>query len=126
MRRFAPLAFTLSIACPEFVGGDGEACNHRGLCGEGLACVDGVCRDRALSCQDKQCGTVGPFECGTCTAAGEICQNYACVPACAGRECGEFQGVDCGACSGADERCERFQCIPYCTDYCGDVAGHDC
>ncbi len=111
------LAFCMAAgSCDRGLPKAGEPCGPDGICGEGLACVDGVCLSHP--CADIEC------------SAGEICIEGTCHPRnCKHRDCPEDFICLNGYCVSA--RCANVTCEPghACADgrcYPTDCAGVDC
>ncbi|MBI2375216.1 MAG: formylglycine-generating enzyme family protein [Deltaproteobacteria bacterium] len=127
-RGFVVLTVLLA-GCLELPGHEGDSCTALGLCGGGLACVDGKCWDPRTLCEGRQCGAGGGgVDCGTCSGTTEVCQSNACVDVCAGKQCGDALGVNCGTCSGATEVCQSNACVDVCGagSRCSTVSGVEC
>lgn len=82
--------------------------------------------DCKVTCEGKECGTIGDCTCGNCdegTCEANMCkaeQSDECVAACDGLECGTggTEGCDCGTCT------EGFECG---ADFmCAEESGLDC
>ena len=118
--------------------GEGAPCQSDGQCGDGLMCLDGLCRVRADAGAQPDASTTSDAGCpaasrcgDACCASGEECVASSCQPMCA-------SGLRCGpdmTCCGADQLCIGDACVApgdACTEeidcpidaYCDATVGH--
>jgi hypothetical protein len=131
-----------TLCTPQCVDKDCGADGCGGTCGscsDGLACLQGTCKECTADCEGKDCGSDGcGGSCGSCSG-NSPCEDGvcgACVPDCEDKDCGG-DGCDgsCGEC-GPDQECTfKGECVAGCPalsnctgiqcggDGCGGVCG---